>query len=230
MKLHITFVLTLILAFLIASCEEEKSNETPVNPFSEIDTIKPDQYFPIFPGSFWKYTNGYEMSTIDTYSVYIFDKYAGSNQPDHDSLILPILKHNKIYYFREIDSIYSYVNKFSLSRINSQSSYRSLPFYQMLDIEEKKQFSLYPGNSTSHSIGIVSKKDTSIIINSKLYEYVVQVYYLDEQCKYRFGTEECIQRIDYYAKSIGLIRRDLRNISENKTSVLFELIEYRIGK
>src|SRR5690554_623931 len=133
MRKTIIFGLITVLVGLI-SCEKDK--ETKPNDNIVYDTIKPLDYFPAFPGSYWIYDNNDTLKVADQYEKYIFNSAGYTAEPDYDTLILPKLILNGIY--NGVDT-FAYVKENSISK-KSNSNYRDPAFQELFNVNEGGQF------------------------------------------------------------------------------------------
>ncbi len=202
-----TIFLLVIITGLIS---REKSK---VTDFSDLctevfDTIRPLEYFPAFPGSYWVYDNGDTLKVAGQHEKYIFNSAGYTAVPDYDTLVLPKLILNGIYNLRDS---FAYVNEYSISKA-SLSSYRDPAFKQILSLNEGDAL-LIGGDVQGHQItGRVIQADTSIAIDGKAYERVIVTIHFGRMCTMNGGSEyECAFKREYYAKGVGLILRESRN-------------------
>jgi hypothetical protein len=221
---------TLIVIFLF-SCSKEIPTEAPASKPATptplmLDTIKPLEYFPAYPGSYWKYSNNATMRVSDQYMMYVYNSASYSAPPHYDTLVLPQLSTEGIYPVGG-DS-YMYINEYSRSK-GSPSSYRDPAFAGILETTEGKLFAIGGAFQGHAKAGQTIKTDTSIFIGTQQYEHVIVTVEFDYACRYVGGlpVEECAYKREYYAKDIGLIKREIKD-SIFKTA--FELVEYNINK
>lgn len=188
------------------SCE--KSKEADPSLVAVFDTIQPLEYFPAFPGSYWVYDNDDTLKVAGQYENYIFNSAGYTAVPDYDTLVLPKLILNGIY---NPGDRFAYVNGYSISKA-SLSSYRDPAFKEILSLNKGDEL-LIDGAVQGHQItGRVIKADTSITIDDKTYEHVIVTIHFDRMCTMNgFSESECAFKREYYAKGIGLIKRESRN-------------------
>jgi len=218
-----------VITVLIGLISCEKDNETIPKDIFVYDTIKPLDYFPAFPGSYWIYDNYDTLKVADQYEKYIFNSAGYTAEPDFDTLILPKLILNGV--FNSPDT-FAYVNGYSISKSN-MSNYRDPAFKELLSLTEGSEFTI-EGAIQGHKItGKTIKVDTAINIGTTIYENVIITIQFD----YAFvsGTgdspEDCATLREYYAKGVGLIKRETRNYPIDTNFVKdFELIKYEIKK
>ena len=122
-NLKTTFILgTLTVIFGLISCENDnalKPEDIVVNDTNTVvyDTIKPLEYFPAYPGSYWVYNNG-ETLKVDGYEKYIYNTAGYTAVPDYDTIVIPKLILNGI--FNNPDS-YAYVKEYSISKSSNSN-------------------------------------------------------------------------------------------------------------
>lgn len=206
MKLLAKELFLLVLTAALISCEKSRDTDPSVTAF--FDTIRPLEYFPAFPGSYWVYDNDDTLKVAGQYEKYIFNSAGYTAMPDYDTLVLPKLILNGIY--NPGDS-FAYVREYSISKA-SLSSYRDPAFKQILSLNEGDAL-LIGGAVQGHQItGRVIEADTSIRIEGKTYEHVIVTIHFDRMCTMNgFSESECAFRREYYARGVGLIKRESRN-------------------
>lgn len=222
---------TIIRALLVLSlpfflCCEKETKPKPVISGEIYDTIKPSEYFPAYPGSYWVYDNNDTLKVADQYQKYIFNSAGYSAEPDYDTLILPKLILNGI--FNSGDK-YAFVKDNSISK-RSNANYRDPAFQELFSISEGGRFIFQAKHAgTSHyCCGETIKKDTTISIGNKTYENVIITIHYDEY--WMESPFVCGYKKEYYAKNIGLIKREIRNYPlETKFRTVLVLDEYFIN-
>jgi hypothetical protein len=218
-----------IITLLIGLISCEKDNETkPLNGVL-YDTINPLDYFPAYPGSYWIYDSHDTLKVADQYEMYIFNSAGYSAEPNYDTLILPKLILNGV--FNQPDS-FAYVYEYSISQ-SSGSHYRDPAFKQILSLTEGSEFNI-GGAILGHKItGKTIKVDTIMNIGTTKYENVIITIQFDYACVSGTGSspEDCATLREYFAKDIGLIKRETRNYPI-ETAFLkdIELIKFEIKK
>ena len=224
MKTTCAFVALIVVIGLI-SCE--KDPETKPEDTIVYDTIKPLEYFPAFPGSYWIYDNNDTLKVADQYEKFIFNSAGYTAEPDYDTLILPKLILNGSY--NQNDSI-AYVKEYSISQ--SSGNYRDPAFKEILSLNQGDELSI-GGAVQGHQIqGRVIKTDTTMIINGTNYENVIVTIHFDNYWS-GYGmteTEYAFER-EYFAKDVGLIKREIKKYPiETEFKKDIELIKFEINK
>jgi hypothetical protein len=81
-------------------------------------------------------------------------------------------------------------------------------------------------------MGKTINADTTIYIGTTKYENVIMIIQYDYGCVSSFGSpEHCANTREYYAKNVGLIKRERRNsIIDTDFVKEIELIDYEIKK
>lgn len=215
-----TFIFgALIVLIGMISCEKDNN---------VYDTIEPLEYFPAFPGSFWIYDNN-DTLKVEKYEEYTFNSAGYTATPVYETLILPKLILNGIY--NRNDSI-GYVREYSISK-SSDSNYRDPAFKGLLSLTENTEFEI-GGATHGHKLtGKTIKADTTIFIGAKKYENVIMTIHFDYACISGTGgsPEDCATLREYYAKDVGLIKRERRNYPmETEFNKVIELVKYEINK
>jgi hypothetical protein len=223
-----TFIFgTLTILFGLTSCErsnEDKPEDTVIH-----DTIKPLEYFPTYPGSYWIYDNNDTLIVTAQYEKYIYNSAGFDATPNIDTLVLPKLKLNGIY---NPNDTFAYVKGYSISKaINSD--YRDPAFKFILSEAESATF-IIGGRWQYHQIiGKTIKVDTTITIDDVRYDSVLITIELDIACNEQglYPIDSCAYKREYYAKGIGLIKRESGGYIPNENwTTDFELIKYKIEK
>jgi hypothetical protein len=222
-----TFIFgALIILVGLISCK--KDNEPKPDDTIFYDTIKPLGYFPAFPGSFWIYDNNDTLKVVE-YEKYVFNSAEYTLEPVYSTLILPKLILNGIY--NRNDS-FAYVREYSISK-SSVSNYRDPVFKGLLSTVEGAEFRI-GGAIQGHKItGKTIKVDTAVYIGPKKYENVIITIQFDYACisGTRGSVADCATLREYYAKDVGLIKREKRNHPLESDFVKdIELVKYEIKK
>ncbi len=227
MKAKLLFCFFLATIFL-GSCSKEDDIITD-NGLS-YDTIKPLDYFPAFPGSYWIYDNNDTLKVADQYQMFIF----GLNEIDpayYDTLLLPKLESSNIY---NTDDSYGFVRRYEITA-PSGAAYIQGPIYRgILSTKEDSIFIYGPSIQGHYPMAKTIKVDTSIYIGSKEYKNVIITIHWDDACisgGYGNSPEDCATLREYYGKDVGLIKREHRYYpNETLFTIHFELVDYYINK
>ncbi|MBK9271690.1 MAG: hypothetical protein IPM48_08820 [Saprospiraceae bacterium] len=213
-----------ILLFILLSCRPESNDSTAF-----VKKLFPLPYFPAFPGSWWAYDNGDTMRVAPQMEAYIFNSSSYTAPPDFDTLILPKLLPDGIYNLG--DSV-AFVREYGISK-SSQSGYRDPAFKQILALRKDEEF-VIGGAFAGHRItGMTIAVDTSLVVRGVRFDSVIVCILFDEACRNGTGgsAQDCSTQRDFYAKNIGLIKRDSRTgIFQTPYEKEFELVDYFIGK
>lgn len=183
------------------------------------DTIKPFDYFPAFPGSYWVYNNGDTLRVEDNYKLCIYNDAYYLYPPNFDTVYLPKFLPNSIYGDVFIKGYL----------ITNHGGYKDPPFRFILS--ETVGASFYVASLVSSKVeGMTIKKDTSIIVNGITYNNVIITIQYDTHFSMYYPPMECAGVKEYYAKGIGLIRREVRSFPfDSIFSVDCELVDYNIS-
>lgn len=209
-------VLTLLVISCMFGCKKDESipNNNPTNTITtSYDTIFPLDYFPVFPGSYWKYVDSNNDTTIiKTDSSYQKDYYTiGSAAYMSDTFFVPVYNQIPIWGYEAHTGPISNSGSSPLTRILSDS----LPV--------GSSWVIYSWSGTQVSRKIIAK-DTTITISSNSYypTIVVEEYYSYGPPYYIWIAKR------YYTKNIGIIREDLYN-STDSTINTKQIIDYYIN-
>ena len=216
-----------VITVLIGLISCVKDNETKPDDSVIYDTIKPLDYFPAYPGSYWIYDDNDTLKVADQYEKYIFNSAGYTAEPDYDTLILPKLILNGVF---NSPQTFAYVNGYSISQ--STGNYRDPAFKDILSVNQGDEL-IIGGAVQGHQIrGRVVKTDTTIEVNGSIYENVIITIHFDNYWS-GYGmteTEYAFER-EYFAKDVGLIKREIKNYpidTEFKNDI--ELIKYEINR
>ena len=209
------YIIFSLLFIALFSCEKESDETIGVLP------IEPLEYFPAYPGSYWVYSNNDTLKVADEYKSYTYQVY--ENGLTNKTGLFPQLILNGIY---NKGASIAYVNEYSISAREYWHD-APFPFISILSPTKGKIFFSY--NMDSHSlIGQTVIIDTSITINNVLYDDVIVTLYYDGHF---IGTrEEIADKKEYYAKDIGLIKRETRDFpNDTLFTTDFYLISYHVN-
>lgn len=207
-------ILTLLAISCLFACKKNESepDNNPTNPnTTSYDTIFPLNYFPAYPGSYWKYVDSNNDTTIiKTDTSYQKDSYTiGSAAYVSDTFLVPIYNQIPIWRYEAHTGPISHSGSYPLTRILSDS----LPV--------GTSWAVYYWSGTGVSRKIIAK-DTTITISSHSYypTIVVEEYYSIGPPNYIWIARR------YYTKNIGLIKEEL---NDNSTINTKEIIDYFIN-
>jgi len=168
------------------------------------------------------------MKVADQYEKYTYNSGGYTGTEHMVSLVLPLLYTNGIY--NNNDS-YAYVNEYSISK-SSDAFYKDPSFIKILSINEGESFRMGHADGGYQPSGITVKKDTSIKVNGIVFDIVLVIIHLDMQCPQSgIPLDSCASMIEYYAKGVGLIRRDVGGYyPEDHMETKFEILDYHINR
>lgn len=133
---------------------------------------------------------------------------------DYDTLVLPKLLLNRIY---NSDDPFAYVHEYSISKATTSND-RDPAFKGFLSLTEGDEFTI-GGAFQNHKIsGKTINVDTTILIGATNYDHVIVTIQYDYACITATGgtPEGCATIREYYAKDVGLIKREKRNPANNE--------------
>ena len=193
------FHLLLLLVLLAFSCKKKElgvvPDPVPINNPIVYDTIKPNSYLPVFPGSWWKYLDS-ENDTImeNVSSTYHLNWYTFVTTSVYrsDTFLVPVYKGLPIWGYRANHGPQSYSNEHPLKLVVTDS----LPVGATW-LSEKK-------DSHSGTKSFIQAKDTSITIFGITYYPTIVVASHEFYDTQNFPVD----RWNYYTKDIGLIKTE----------------------
>ncbi len=207
------FIFILILFF---AC---KKNEDPgMPPSTPLDTIKPNPYFPVYPGSWWKYSsNKGDTSTTASGKEYVMDYYWYEDDTKRKRIYAAMIAGyggRKIWGRRE-KVTWSTVSPKLFIPVVSDS------------LTVGAGWETGRSNSQNYTVAGIKTKDTAIIIAGKTYSPVIVV---DHSYAGLFNPVKRYA-IEYYAKDIGLVKRENFHYT-NPDSVIsyIEITSYFINR
>ena len=185
------------------SCQKE---EVP-------SVIYPKSYFPAYPGSYWVYTDGETRTVEPDYCLHSFQQ--GIVGPDFsEEAYVPKMGQQYVYQYGITQNSVTY------------------PLKQLLSEKLNDSWVIKDWNNDKIKRKVVAINDT---INIDQYPYTSDsvTFYTPVIVVIEFSSlegEAHWRSKEYYAKNIGLIRRDI-NISRDtvESAVVFELVECSIN-
>lgn len=201
-----------IIVFLFVSCKKDKTINDDCT-----DIEQPGEYFPAFPNSWWEYTDqnnnpirfeissNYEMCDGKCRPIFLnLDKCISKNSIRHTIYI------GQGYFTTVSSPIYSL-------------SIDSVLWCPVSFVTLHGQYAAASGSSDIRYIRITKNIDTSLIIDGNNYINVIEVYEYDKLVSnHRY--------LDYFAKGIGLIKRDSLNASDTTIHTqILKIEDYFIG-
>jgi hypothetical protein len=202
------------MATLAPSCahEEQPPPASPAVPTATYDTLFPLDYFPAFPGSWWRYLDATgDTVLVSTDPVYRKDAYTiGEAAFMSDTVLVPV--HNNI-------PIWGY-----LAHTGPISHSGSYPFTRMvsdsLPVNASWVVASWAGTQVSRRI---VARDTTVEVLQVAHHptIVVEEYFSMGPPTYTWTTRR------YFAKDVGLVREDTCNAS-GAVGSRFRLVDHFI--
>ncbi len=124
---------------------------------------------------------------------------------------------------------FAFVKEYSISKANN-SSYRDRAFKGILSLNEGDEFIIGARFQEHMWRGKTIEKDISVLIGNVSYDSVIVTIQFDDACIHYGGltAEECAILKEYYAKNIGLIKRESKHYPDSVFKTDFELVDYVI--
>ncbi len=212
--------------FVFSFCKKNSSSDpisTPLTPTNILhDTIFPMSYFPVYPGSNWKYNyTGNFVLTYSTESTYQKDYY-DIDCKTSDTVYVPIYNHYLIWGY-------------SLSKMVRRCFSHTAPFELLLSetIPVGQKWSIaYTNPSQQGAERKVLARDTTIKISGISYYPTIvmeDAYANIGPAPFLYGGK--IRRT-YYTKNIGIVKEEYYDYYKYKDSVIstLEILDYFINK
>ena len=199
---------------LINSCKREDES---------IEKIVPEAYFPAYPGSYWIYTNQDTLQVNPTYEKCTYRSSPFDAVPEYATLLLPRLKNNEIFGG-------CFIKGYEITNLSGLA--HDQYFREILSETQGREFYITSSYSGFQRRGVTITNDTTLSINGKIYENVIitlqyDMHWVDQG----IALNECAYLKEYYAKDVGLIRRESRYFPvEIAFKVDFEIVKYEIKK
>ena len=178
--------------------------------FVDYKIIEPLQYFPVYPGSFWIYNTGDTMKIYDAYQSSGIIEY--SQKGEETILVLPKLIANQTFNNTDV-----FINEYS---------YIGTSNWRFLSLIEGEQYAISNYYQGHQQFRKTIKVDTSIIIGNRVYQDVIIIAEYESACGYGEG---CYELKDYFAKDVGLIKREYKNWQDSLFYSVSELEGYFIN-
>lgn len=194
------FILLFILLQLFSSCKKEKRYEI----------IYPLSYFPVYPGSWWKY--------VDSNNDTIIIRTDHSYQEDYD---VDFTNTSETYLVPVYDGtpIWGYE-----AHVGSGGSTYYRHFQKIISETDPIGTTwAIASRDNTRWIRKISAKDTTIIINDVSYYPTIVV----DQFWGEYYNENILTHRRYYTKDIGLIREDNHETSDSTVNTM-QIIDYYI--
>lgn len=200
------FIVSIVGCFLCAtSCKVEE----------EPEYILPGDYFPAYPGSFWDYTNGSRVIVEKNYVLHSYQPDISNPQKTAEKYV-PVIDGNYLYKY----SITQASTKYPLKKLLDETSKEKWLVNEINNVKTFRQVV-----ETIDSMYINFPPFTQNTDSTKYKDILVVVEFIDTLKADRWHVKE------YYAKNIGLIRRELDNpLDENAAIVEKEIQRYFIDK
>ena len=206
-------IVLLLFCALVSGCKKDKVQAMESLVCGDCDTIKPYDFFPIFPGSYWKYIDTEnELSQENIAPNYIID--SGSNsQFSSSKYYVPVYK-NYAYW--------GYERHNHNAKIGQEEHFVKL--VSEVDTTWKVVTSLFGINRTSE------KLSTTLTVSGISFSNVNSV-----TDRYTYGPPvQAIISRSFYAKNVGLIRKDFydKDYSDSVDNVINSklLVDFYINK
>lgn len=107
--------LIVLISIFLCECRKDKSLTGTNGIIPQYDTLKPLNYYPIYPGSYWKYlrndTDTIVFNASQTYIKHNYIKWQGFDNNGNwvkeysDTVYVPFLNNNPIYQYNKIEHI-----------------------------------------------------------------------------------------------------------------------------
>ncbi len=197
------YLTIVVFIFLFASCKKE----------GEVEFVYPEAYLPVYPGSFWDYTNGERSVVNPNYQVHWYEKSVNSTEVSTKKLV-PLWDDKYVYGY---------------------SIYQNYPNYPMKKLlaEDKSSWIVHQINGENIKREVVSITDSvdisllvnSIYIDTTFRNVITVVEYVDSLGVNRWNSKE------YYAKGVGLVQAAANDPFSSTGAVVYKkLLRYHINK
>ena len=205
-----TILIVLLLA-LTFGCKKDQPHE---DICTDIET--PGDYFPGYPNTWWKYVDQNNETVVYSISS-SYEKSDDKCRPVFLNLNKSISNMGLIHHFYTgqgktgsiVSPIYSMIVDSVLTCPVSFSTLQEQQGFTSIESVRYKR--------------VTKKLDTTLTVNGTIYLHVMEVYEFD-----KYNPDH--RYFDYFAKDIGLIKRDSLNANDTTDRIqLLELKDYFIG-
>lgn len=210
-------ILFLLLAlFLFNSCNRI---DDPIDPQVDIDTIFPSEYIPAYPGSWWKYSDGSEITAgdytlCDDKGRTEFDDCAIGNinlVTERKSFYVPMYNHS---------ALFDHYGTFPRS-----GNCHLVPLVDLDNRKDEHFIQTYEGNSTYH---FDESLDTTVTISGIVFTQVKATKRYDRNSRTPKDFLDSAFTRTLYAPGVGLIRKEIKRFGSPIKQV--DLIDYHINR
>lgn len=211
----IQIIIGLVFLFNLSGCDKNDDSEI-IEETSCTNQQIPGEYFPAFPKSYWNYFN-YNNELVRFEISTDYQECEGECRPVFTNLNKCIQGNSLIQRFYAGLGTSATVNSPIYSTIIDSILVCPISFSTF------KQQDAFLGQEDVRYRRTATKSDTTIIVNEVNYSNVLIVYEFD-----RFDSLH--RYYDYFAKDIGLIKRDSVNSSDSADLIeILRLENYLIG-
>jgi hypothetical protein len=194
----------IVLSFLW-SCSSEEDPEF----------VYPKDYFPVYPGSYWVYSNGEVIKTSSEYVKHSYETSISSTEKSED-MYVPKYGDNYVYGYQMTQNSNIYPLR-TIMKEDKSSSW-TVNEYNGL-VTQRKMIS--PPDSL-----VITFYGGDVPVDSVFKDCFVVVEYIEELGYKNWNRKE------YYVKGTGLVRVDIKDqTQENDQGVIYKtLIDCKINK
>ncbi len=202
---NITLFFIIVFTLNLSNCKKD----------DPLTVVKPKEYFPAFPGSYWYYTNG-EVSTVSKeYVAHSYPLSVSSTEYSEEKLV-PFID-NKYYLYEY--NITQNSMKYPLKQLLLETLSKK---WIVNEVDGQKIY-----RQTTEKLDSIYLKMPAVngkIDSVKYKDIIVVVEYMDTLGVNRWNTKE------FYSKNIGLIRVDVNNPYDVSDAVILkQLTHYHIN-
>ncbi len=208
-------ILSLLLTGVFLNSCEKNTKDNSVILVSHFDTIYPNDYLPVFPGSFWKYhTEAGNIQVSRTSDTYILDYFEIPEAAyASDSFYVPLLDSIPIWGYEAHTEPISHAGSYPFSKL----------LYDTVNVGFNWRIAYWAGNENRR---MIIARDTVIqLFNGQNFDSVIIVR---EYQSLPYNVPETWHK-RYYAKNVGLIKEEYWNSFDSSYQDK-ELTEYFINK
>jgi hypothetical protein len=183
-----------VIFVVLLSCKKEDVKK-------DYQTIYPQSYLPVYPGSTWQYTDETGDTIIyKTDDNYILNSYSSYTLYGNatDPAYVPYWNGNPVYGYSTPLQTSSPSNNEDYARGMKQVGY--------LSETKGEQWVIYASQYGAAWRTVVNI-DTTIIVNSYSFNHVIVV---NDSASFMFNSSH-LTKTDYYAKDVGLIKQDIND-------------------
>jgi hypothetical protein len=181
-------------------------------PEEEFEILYPKEYFPAYPASYWTYNNGETVKVDPGYHLHSYEDSIDSNHKT-DEIYVPRIDGEYVYEY----AITQNSTRVPLKKLLTESTGETQWVVDYWNGKPVYRKTLAANNS-------VSLLDTIYNIDTTYTSVISIIEYAED-----LGEENWFIK-EYYAKYVGLIRKEINNYQDTLNPIVsYDLVDYHIN-